>query len=193
MGESGSIQGSRDLAPRAGPVLATKLCAPPVRPNPVIRNRLIERLSQGIGHRLLLVSAGAGFGKTTLLGEGMRRTRQLCAWLSLDPGDNAPVTPETNGRKLKQGMFAQVRIVTREREKATLVPKEAVVTRSGQPSVFVLREEVVQLRPVRLGLAGDGSVEVLSSLDSGEEVVVAGQNDLRDGDRARRAGEGAVL
>ena len=52
-------------------LLQTKLYVPPLRPNLVPRPRLIERLDQGIaqGCKLTLVSAAAGFGKTTLVSE----------------------------------------------------------------------------------------------------------------------------
>jgi LuxR family transcriptional regulator, maltose regulon positive regulatory protein len=77
------------------PVLATKLFAPPRRPQLVARPRLAERLDATLetGHRLTLVSAPAGFGKTTLLGDwlthlGKSRPNVRLAWLSLDDGDN---------------------------------------------------------------------------------------------------------
>ncbi len=52
-------------------LLRTKLFVPPLRPYLVPRPHLIERLNQGLqlGHRLILISAPAGFGKTTLVGE----------------------------------------------------------------------------------------------------------------------------
>ena len=53
----------------ATPLLATKLYVPPHRPNVVLRPRLIERLNDGLYRKLTLVSAPAGFGKTTLLSE----------------------------------------------------------------------------------------------------------------------------
>ena len=80
-----------------GPVLATKLFMPPPRPHAVLRPRLIERLNedQRRGRALTLVSAPAGFGKTTLLSAWIdQRARQdpklRVAWLSLDEGDNDP-------------------------------------------------------------------------------------------------------
>jgi len=97
------------------------------------------------------------------------------------------VRPDDSGGKLKQGMFAQVTLVTQERAKAILVPKEAVVTKAGQTSVFVLNGDTVQQRAVKVGLTKDNSVEVLSGVSAGEEVVVAGQNDLRDGDKVRKS------
>ena len=53
------------------PILATKLYVPPSRPKVVLRPRLIERLNEGLsaGHKLTLISAPAGFGKTTLVSE----------------------------------------------------------------------------------------------------------------------------
>jgi len=74
------------------PLLRTKLYIPPVRPGLVPRPRLIQRLDEGLrlGHRLTLVSAPAGFGKTTLLSEWVARCGRPVVWLSLDEGDNAP-------------------------------------------------------------------------------------------------------
>ncbi|HEX6150336.1 LuxR C-terminal-related transcriptional regulator [Nocardioides sp.] len=81
----------------SAPVLATKLFAPPPRPQLVARQRLLERLDTTLDehHRLTLVSAPAGFGKTTVLGDWLRhlgRTQDTVrvAWVSLDDGDNDP-------------------------------------------------------------------------------------------------------
>ena len=74
------------------PILATKLYIPPPRPKVVLRPRLIERLNEGLpaGHKLTLISAPAGFGKTTLVSEWVAGCGQPVAWLSLDEGDNDP-------------------------------------------------------------------------------------------------------
>ena len=72
------------------PVLATKLYVPPLQPNIVRRPRLIERLNEGLHRKLTLISAPAGFGKTTLVSEWLAGCGQLVAWLSLDEGDNDP-------------------------------------------------------------------------------------------------------
>jgi LuxR family maltose regulon positive regulatory protein len=56
----------------ATPFLKTKLYIPPVRSELVSRPRLIERLNTGLNRKLILVSAPAGFGKTTLLSEWIR-------------------------------------------------------------------------------------------------------------------------
>ena len=82
----------------AFPVLVTKLFIPAARPELVSRPRLIEQLDEGLNRKLTLVSAPAGFGKTTLVTEWLHNLRgdtqeenQLknrIAWLSLDDGDN---------------------------------------------------------------------------------------------------------
>lgn len=74
------------------PILATKLCVPPSRRRSVLRPRLVERLDEGLaaGHRLTLVSAPAGFGKTTLVSEWVAGCGRPAAWLSLDEADSDP-------------------------------------------------------------------------------------------------------
>lgn len=74
------------------PLLTTKLYIPPPRPRLVPRPRLLQRLDEGLrlGHRLTLVSAPAGFGKTTLITEWVCGLPREVAWLSLDEGDNDP-------------------------------------------------------------------------------------------------------
>ena len=79
------------------PVLATKLFIPRLRPGAVPRPSLVERLREGLhtGRKLTLISAPAGFGKTTLLSEwiedAQRRGPEVrVGWLSLDENDNDP-------------------------------------------------------------------------------------------------------
>jgi LuxR family maltose regulon positive regulatory protein len=79
----------------ASTILATKLYIPPPPPKVVVRPRLIERLNEGLHRKLTLISAPAGFGKTTLVsawvaGCEQRESKVRAAWLSLDEGDNDP-------------------------------------------------------------------------------------------------------
>ena len=75
------------------PILATKLFIPPPRAKVVIRPRLIEQLNTGIsaGRKLTLISASAGFGKTTLISNWLASGERRAAWLSFDEGDNDPM------------------------------------------------------------------------------------------------------
>ena len=80
--------------PSAVSLLATKLWLPPTRLQMVLRPRLCERLQAGLAGKLLLLSAPAGFGKTTLLSgwlAGLAERGIRIAWVSLDPQDNDPV------------------------------------------------------------------------------------------------------
>ncbi|MDR2988838.1 MAG: hypothetical protein LBV34_28785, partial [Nocardiopsaceae bacterium] len=76
------------------PLLETKFYVPKPRPGLVLRPRLSDRLARGTMPKLLLVSAPAGFGKTTLLGEWLATPgeERLAAWLSLDRSDNDPAS-----------------------------------------------------------------------------------------------------
>jgi LuxR family transcriptional regulator, maltose regulon positive regulatory protein len=72
-------------------LLVTKFTIPPVRANQLPRAPLIERLNQSTALPLVLLSAGAGFGKTTLLAAWAEQCSRLVAWLALDPLDNDPL------------------------------------------------------------------------------------------------------
>lgn len=81
----------------AMPVLATKLFVPPPRVNAVARDRLVRTLQNGLasGRKLTLISAPAGFGKTTLVSEWLAEAERAdpatrVAWVSLDENDNDP-------------------------------------------------------------------------------------------------------
>lgn len=78
-------------------ILQTKLHVPLLRSNLVLRSRLIDKLNAGLDGRLILISAPAGSGKTTLVTEWLAwnessrsKTVDQVAWLSLDEGDNDP-------------------------------------------------------------------------------------------------------
>ena len=73
-------------------LLPTKLHIPPLQNNLVHRQHLIERLNEAVrqGCHLALISAPAGYGKSTLLNEWVHQLEEPVAWLSLDKGDNSP-------------------------------------------------------------------------------------------------------
>lgn len=78
-------------APALESLLATKLYIPVPRPNRVPRPRLTGRLEAGVGGALTLISAPAGFGKSTLLSDWIHESGRKVAWVSLDEGDSDPV------------------------------------------------------------------------------------------------------
>lgn len=82
-----------DTGATPAPLLTTKLHPPPSRPEFVPRARLVDRLHQGLSRKLTLISAQAGFGKTTLVSNWVRQLEPptQAAWLSVDEADNDPV------------------------------------------------------------------------------------------------------
>ena len=72
-------------------ILRTKLFIPPLRPLLVPRPRLLDKLNAGLQGKLSLVSAPAGFGKTTLVVHWLQQQARPVAWLSLDENDNEPL------------------------------------------------------------------------------------------------------
>jgi LuxR family maltose regulon positive regulatory protein len=73
------------------PLLETKLYVPQPRPDLIQRTHLTERLNMGINNKLILISAPAGFGKTTLISEWISQSEIPVTWISLDKSDNDPV------------------------------------------------------------------------------------------------------
>jgi len=71
-------------------LLSTKLYIPPPRSKMVYRSRLIVMMEASVQHKLTLISAQAGFGKTTLVSAWISQSERKVAWLSLDEGDNDP-------------------------------------------------------------------------------------------------------
>jgi len=80
--------GSAKHTPEAPTLLRTKLHRPRLADDASARPHLLERLNRGFQRRATLVSAPAGFGKTTLLGQWLDQVPCQAAWLSLNGSDN---------------------------------------------------------------------------------------------------------
>jgi multidrug efflux pump subunit AcrA (membrane-fusion protein) len=100
-------------------------------------------------------------------------------------------------RRINPGMFARIRLNTRTYQNVVSIPQEATVEHRGTPVVFVLDGITldgmpqVAMREVTLGVTIDGEVEVKSGLETGEVVVVQGQQFLTDGASVRVIGRGS--
>ncbi|MBK6281700.1 MAG: hypothetical protein IPF54_02650 [Draconibacterium sp.] len=71
-------------------MLLTKLHIPPAGQNIVHRQELYKKLDTGLTRKLILISAPAGFGKTTVVSDWINQNKIPTAWFSLDKGDNDP-------------------------------------------------------------------------------------------------------
>ena len=74
------------------PVIRSKIQPPAIRPDTLTRDRLVKRLDEAIKSRLTLVTADAGYGKTTFLADYLSRAGARSLWYRLDPSDADAVT-----------------------------------------------------------------------------------------------------
>ncbi|HEV7194624.1 MAG TPA: LuxR C-terminal-related transcriptional regulator [Pedococcus sp.] len=113
------------------PLIATKLYLPKPRRGLVPRPRLIDRLSRGAQSRLTLVSAPAGFGKTTLLSDWLQDELAVAgavAWLSLEASDNQPASFWTYLVTALRGASPSVGAVSLELATSLPLPSELLLT-----------------------------------------------------------------
>jgi multidrug efflux pump subunit AcrA (membrane-fusion protein) len=88
--------------------------------------------------------------------------------------------------RIKAGMFATISLVTNTRSGVPVVPRQALINTYGRWIVFITDEgNTARRREVQPGLENEELVEILEGIDTGEKVVIAGQNFLSDGDPVR--------
>ena len=97
------------------------------------------------------------------------------------------VTLEVNDPKgdLKPGMFSRVGIVFERRAEALTIPRIALLDTDGTSNVFVVTAGKAEQRAIKTGLSNAGKLEVTEGLTGTEQVVVVGQNGLKDGNPVR--------
>lgn len=86
-------------------------------------------------------------------------------------------------RRLKPGMFVEVRIAIGQKENVLVIPRRAVVYKQNKAYVFVVNRGQAAEREVVLGLTEEDDVEVLDGLQEGERIVEVGVEALKDGQR----------
>ena len=168
-------------------LLETKFYVPRSRPGLVPRRRLSERLDRGAGSKLMLVSAPAGFGKTTLLAEWLAAGSaaaaggRLVAWLSLDRADNDPASfwayvvaaLRTVAPGVGEGALALLRAPQRPAIETVLTVLLNDLGALPAEIVLVLDDyHVIDAPEVR-----DGMVFLLDHLPPGVHVVIASRAD----------------
>jgi multidrug efflux pump subunit AcrA (membrane-fusion protein) len=88
--------------------------------------------------------------------------------------------------RIKAGMFATVSLVTNTRRDVPVIPQGSVINTYGSWIVFTVDEQnIASRREISLGLENESFVEVITGLEAGDMVVIAGQNFLSDGDLVR--------
>jgi len=92
------------------------------------------------------------------------------------------------GTVLRPGMFARVRLLTRDVQDTLAVPEQAIVPQGDEWYVFRVVDGKAQRAKVEIGQRRDGKTEIISGLQDGDIVVTAGQLKLRDGVPVQTAG-----
>lgn len=87
--------------------------------------------------------------------------------------------------RIRPGMIAKTRLVTRKIDDAILVPLPALIRTEAGMSVFAVEDETAIARPVEVGGIRGDHAEIRAGLEAGDLVVVTGQRDLVDGQRVR--------
>jgi LuxR family maltose regulon positive regulatory protein len=141
-------------------LLATKLHRPQPTSKLVARSRLTQRLDEGLrnGHRLFLVVAPAGYGKTTLVADWLDKADIPSAWLSLDEADNDPLRfftyvvaalQKTLGPKLTQPL-PEAFPMTPQSPEAFVLPLINDIAAVEQPILLALDDyHVITAKPVQ--------------------------------------------
>jgi LuxR family transcriptional regulator, maltose regulon positive regulatory protein len=146
------------------PILATKLYIPPPRPKVVLRPRLLQRLNEGLRRAsgVTLISASAGFGKTTLVSEWVARCEDSVAWLSMDEGDNDPArflvhlvaAVQTIAAGIGTGVMAALQSPQPPPVKALLTVLLNEITTISDNFILVLDDyHVIEAKPIDEALA----------------------------------------
>jgi multidrug efflux pump subunit AcrA (membrane-fusion protein) len=110
---------------------------------------------------------------------------------ALDPSTRtlqAEIYVPNPSRLLKPGMFAKLEVVLAEKPKALVVPREAVLDEKGIRSVFIVNGNQVIRKEVVIGIDQERFLEILDGLKEGEQVIVKGQESVRNGSTVRVVG-----
>lgn len=119
------------------PLLTTKLYLPSPRPGLVPRSRLLARLNEDLTRKLTLISAPAGFGKTTLLAQWIPHSDRCVCWLALDEADNDLV-------RFLTYFVAALQMLKADFGQALLLTLQAPQPPPGESLMTVLVNEIAQ-------------------------------------------------
>ena len=88
-------------------------------------------------------------------------------------------------RSLKPGMFSNVEVVLLEKPQTLVIPREAILEAGSEMSVFVVEGKQAIRRSITIGYEQDRMVEVLKGLNERDQVVIKGQQLIKDGSTIR--------
>ncbi len=111
---------------------------------------------------------------------------------TIDPRNGtfrATASIENQDGDLAPGMFGRFNIAYERHADALLIPASALIEEDSETVVYVVNDGSASRRAIEVGIQSDGLVEVLRGLDANDQIVVTGQNGLRDGARVLASNE----
>ncbi|WP_371380144.1 efflux RND transporter periplasmic adaptor subunit [Sporomusa aerivorans] len=91
--------------------------------------------------------------------------------------------------EIKLGMTAAVTLADTGAQPVMSIPLAAVYQDGDTPKVWVVRDDLVTLRPIQTGSFGNGAIQVAGGLKTGERIVVAGVHKLKEGQKVKTGGD----
>lgn len=88
-------------------------------------------------------------------------------------------------KEVRPGGFVTVRVVREQRDDVLVVPRESVIRELDKAHVFVADGETATKKEVKVGMEEGDRVEITEGLNTGEQVITAGQGGLKDGDKIK--------
>jgi len=92
---------------------------------------------------------------------------------------------ENQAGKIKAGMVAEIKIVVGKQENVLIIPKSSVFEEEGIEKVYVLENSKIKIKAVKTEPATEDKLKVISGLSGGEELVLNGNYNLREGDSVK--------
>ena len=150
----------------------------PLKANVFVPERELARLKPG---------QAAAISVDALAGRSFPATVKLVSPIVDAATATFKVTLEVNDPRgdLKPGMFSRVGIVFERRPDALTIPRVALLDTDGSSNIFVVTAGKAEQRAIKTGLSNAGQVEVVEGLKGGEQVVIVGQNGLKEGNPVR--------
>lgn len=91
--------------------------------------------------------------------------------------------------EIKLGMTAAVQLADSYAQSTVNIPLAAIYQDGNTPAVWVVKDNVITLRPITTGTFGNGTIEVLSGLNQGDSIVTAGVHKLKEGQKVKVGGD----
>jgi LuxR family maltose regulon positive regulatory protein len=167
----------------ARPMIATKLYVPALRRGLLARPRLRARLQDAAESRVTLVSAPAGFGKTTMVADWLRDSQdetRAVAWLSLDASDHEPASFWTGVMLALKGALPDAGLGALDLLTSSMAPTELALTTLLNELALARREVWLVLDDVHLvdgPAVRDGLVFLVEHLPPGVHLVLTTRAD----------------